>query len=180
MTRHSRILILVVLLAMLAMLATAAVAQHRGHRPGHGASRGHGGDAAPFARMLDRLDLSDEQREQVRQRIAERRQANQGLMQQMRERRQALTDAIHAEQFDDLAIRAAAASVAELEADIAVERALGLRDVLDVLTAEQRDEARTMIQRHRERLESGEAGFRGHRRHHAPGERGQGRQELGD
>jgi len=163
MTRHSRTLILVVLLAL---FATAAVAQHRDHRPGHGVWRGHGGEAAPFARMLNRLDLSDEQREKVEQRITERRQANRGLMEQMRERRQALTDAIHAEQFDDLAIRAAAAAVAELEADIAVERALGLRDVLDVLTPEQRDEARTMIQRHRERMESGELRSRGHRRHH--------------
>jgi len=165
---------------LLVLLATAVVAQHRGHGPGHGAWRSHGGDAAPFARMLDRLDLSDEQREQVEQRITERHQANQDLMEQMRERRQALADAIHAEQFDDLAIRAAAAAVGELEADIAVERALGLRDVLDLLTPEQRDEARTMIQRHRELRESGERGFRGQRRHYAPGARGEGRQELDD
>ena len=89
MTRHSRTLIL---FALLALLATAALAQHRGHGPGHGPWRGHGpghgGDGAPFARMLDQLDLTDEQREQVEQRIAERHQTNQGLMEQIRERRQ--------------------------------------------------------------------------------------------
>ena len=80
-----------------------------------------------------------------------------GLQEQLAERRRAVAQAVHAESFDETAIRNAVAATAELEADLAVERARGLHAMLEQLTPEQREQARAMME-HR-----AEKGFPGHR-----------------
>lgn len=162
------------LIVLLTLVVTPLLAQ-RGPQGFHGRFHGEG---RPLGQMLDRLDLTDDQREQIEGLLAQRHESMRDKMESMRARRLALTAAIHAEEFDETAIRDAAAAVAELEADFAVERAAGLRDVLEVLTPEQRDEARQMMLRHREHMESGQRGFRGPQRFHGPGPAGEPRKEL--
>ena len=79
-----------------------------------------------------------------------------------------------------MAIRDAATAVSEAQADVAVEQASLLHEVRQLLTPEQREQAREMIQRHREFTESGERGFRGRHRFHGPRGDGDGTQELDD
>ena len=157
---------LVILLAIVA-ISSPLLAQGHMHRGPHGAPHR---DQPPLGRMLDHLELTEDQREQIDALIAERHEAMRDGAQQMRERRRAVAEAIHAEHFDEAAIRDAVATVAELEADQAVERARGLRDVMELLTPAQRERAREMIEQHSETAQPG--GRRGVRRFHGPGPRG--------
>ncbi|MGB6001831.1 MAG: hypothetical protein WBI00_15230, partial [Thermoanaerobaculia bacterium] len=58
--------------------------------------------------------------------------------------RQALHDQIHAD-FNEEAIRQAAAAVADIEEELAVSRALMFQEVQKILTPEQQTEMREMI-----------------------------------
>jgi Spy/CpxP family protein refolding chaperone len=74
-----------------------------------------------------------------------------------------LADAIHSAELDEAAIRDAAMAVGEAEGDVAVERALMLQAVMEILTPEQRAQARDMMDEHRTRM--GKSGPRGWHRH---------------
>jgi protein CpxP len=58
--------------------------------------------------------------------------------------RRALRDTIHAETIDETAIRAQAAKVASLEADLAVQRAHVSHDIRAVLTPDQLEKLKEM------------------------------------
>jgi Spy/CpxP family protein refolding chaperone len=77
-----------------------------------------------------------------------------------------LMDRIHAEEFDEGAIRDAAAAAAEAHADIAVEQARLRQQIQLLLTPEQREQAEEMFRRHREFMEEDGRGSGGERRFH--------------
>lgn len=122
----------------------------QGHGPGMG-SGGMGDDPGPrLERVLERLDLSDDQWVAVRGIVDARRDAMMAKAQEMRDARQALGQAIHADTIDEAAIRQAAANVATVEADMAVERARSYQAIRAELTPEQQAELSQMIDRFRE------------------------------
>lgn len=129
---------LVVALALgLAVPALALARGGHGHNP-HGMP-GHG-PQDPEARiemMAAHLDLSDEQRAQLEEILDARREQGEARREQMKAAREALADQIHADVFDEIAIRAAAAGVAAIEADRAVARAEGFQQIKQILTPEQ-------------------------------------------
>jgi Spy/CpxP family protein refolding chaperone len=122
--------------------------------------------------MLDRLNLSEDQRAQIDAIVSERREAMRAKLDQMRERHLALMEAVHGEPFDEAAIRDAAAAAAVTQADLAVERAMTLAEVRGVLTPEQREQAQQMFEQRQERARSGDRGFYREHRHrgHGPGD----------
>ena len=122
----------------------------RGPREGHGP---HGGGEPMFERMIERLDLTPAQRDTIRDLFEKHRDAAGPQHEEMQAARRALGERIQAETFDEAAIRTAAAKVAKIEADLAVQRGLVVSQVRQVLTPEQRAEARRMHEERREQRE---------------------------
>ena len=120
-----------------------------------GAGRGvgrFGGPGGPMGPLgLNRLDLSDAQRDQVRSLVESRRDETKGLADRARSAHDALQAAVTADTFDEGAIRAHSAEVASVEADMAVARARLHADILQILTAEQRTQLKALQAQMKER-----------------------------
>jgi Spy/CpxP family protein refolding chaperone len=140
-------------LAMLIVLSLVATPMLSG--PPQRERQGH--PHPHLGRMIEELGITPAQQEQLEPMIDEFRRELGRLQEQVAESRRAVARAIHAESFDETAIRDAVAATAELEADLAVERARGLHAILDQLNPEQREQARAMMEQRAER------GFPGHR-----------------
>jgi Spy/CpxP family protein refolding chaperone len=101
----------------------------------------HGGHFSAdkiFARIADRLDLSETQRDQVRDVLKSHRDAILGQIQAVRSARLALHQAINADVVDEAAIRQKASDLGKAEADAAVLHAQIRAEILPVLNDEQR------------------------------------------
>ena len=130
-----------VLLGLSAVAAASAQGQGGGQPPVGGRRGGPGGPGGPMGAIgipLQRLDLTDAQREQVKG-IMESHQAElRTLGEKAMTARRALDQAVTAETVDEGAIRARAADVAAIESDLAVARARIHADVFQILTSEQK------------------------------------------
>ena len=124
--------------------AHAAEAQRGGGRGGRGAWMGGprgGGPVGALLPPLRRLDLSDEQREQVRAAIGEGREAARTNFREMRAAREALAEAVASATVDEERIRSLAAELGRLTGDAAVRRAQVHAAVWRILTPEQQARA---------------------------------------
>ncbi len=118
-------------------------------------------------RMLGQLDLTDAQREQIETILDVHRNAAAGQRADLHAARAALADRIHADVFDEQAIRDAAAAVATIEVDIALSRATLLQQVRGVLTPEQQDRLEQLHERRFRHMSDGAGPWHeGHRRRH--------------
>jgi len=96
-------------------------------------------------RAIERLDLTPEQVQDVREILASHKQELTVELTRIKETRGTMFDAIHAEAYNEAAIRNAAAAVGRAEADLAVTRGQIAQEVRQVLTPEQREEAKEML-----------------------------------
>lgn len=132
---------------VLGLSAAAAVAA-QGPSGGQPPFGGRGGPGGPGGRMggprgavgipLDRLNLTDAQRDQVKSVVDSHETELRALGEKAMTARRALEQAVTADTIDEGAIRAVAADVASVESDMAVARARVHADVLQVLTSDQR------------------------------------------
>jgi protein CpxP len=153
---------LLVLSALVALVAAPALAQGYGHGHGHGqhgAWHPGGPDGRMHGRIFAQLDLTEDQRTQIHQRMDEHHIAVEHLRQQVREGHQQVAQLVHAEAIDEAAIRAAVIDNAQFNADMAVERARLVQQIRSILTPEQREKADELMQQHL--AEMTEGGFRG-------------------
>jgi periplasmic protein CpxP/Spy len=120
--------------------APAAQGRHGGP-DGFGPGRGRGGPGGPGGPLaglpLRELNLTDAQREQVKQIVDSRQQDARAIGERAMAARAALHAATTSPSFDEALIRAKAAEVSAIEADMAVSRARIFADVFQVLTPEQ-------------------------------------------
>jgi len=114
-------------LIIVGLLATAAA------DPGPGRFGRFHGD-----RMLEALQLSDEQKATIDGWFAANRESARSLHESMREQRQLLRDAAQTQPFDEAAVRFQAQELAKLQAEMIVQRAAVRNQVSSVLTAEQK------------------------------------------
>ena len=135
-------------LAAVAVMATHAVhaaeAQRGGGRGGHGAWMGGQRGSGPGGLLLlplRQLDLSDEQRDQVRTLIGEIREAARTNAREMRVAREAVAEAVTASAVDEERIRTLAAELGRLAGDAAVQRAQVYAAGWQILTPEQQARA---------------------------------------
>jgi Spy/CpxP family protein refolding chaperone len=157
-----------VLLVAGATLALAAGPGHGGHRPGFGPGghdcggpggrpgfglREEPGAFGPFGRALDRLDLTGEQRDQVRAILERHRDERTALREKMRDRREERFEQDLALPFDEAAVRARAEERARGLVEAEVARARVASEVLAVLTPGQRAELGKMREERHERFE---------------------------
>jgi protein CpxP len=129
--------------------ALTASAQNTNGAPPPFMGRGMRGGPPPGGPMglvppLGRLNLTDAQRDQVKSIADSHKDDTQALIAHERDARQALDAAITAPQFDEGAVRTAAANLAQVDADFAVLRARVFSEVFQVLTPEQQDQLKTM------------------------------------
>ncbi len=125
----------ILLIATMAVAVPAvAVARH------HGGPHGEHGKGEVTERIMDRLELTEAQRAEVKA-LKTRFEEDTGTSSEhVRVLRANLMDTVHAVEFDEQAIREAAAQLATFEADLAVARAMHLQDFRAILTPEQQDE----------------------------------------
>ena len=160
-----------------AVLLTAAAvwAQPRGGAgrfgpPGAGLGPGQGllcaGQGLLYGAAGDRLDLTAEQRDEIRGIVETRCEANLPWREDMKMLGAQLEDAIDAEPFDEEAVRALARQLADVRVELAVSRARAAQEVRSVLTPDQRETLGEMrAQRRQLRDGFGGRGSRGfHRR----------------
>jgi Spy/CpxP family protein refolding chaperone len=107
--------------------------------------------------MAEKLELSEGQREELREAFATGFEGRDEAQRALFEARRALEEQIHADSFDEAAIREAARALAALEADGAVERARHAQKLRQILTPEQYAELEEM------RSQRQRFGRRGHR-----------------
>jgi Spy/CpxP family protein refolding chaperone len=125
-----------------ALLITASVVFSHGHQEPQGPPRGGGlrgergpGDGlGPFGRDLN---LTDEQKVQIKKIQDGFRESDKALMDQMRSLHQNEPDPMSGS-FDEAAVRAAAEARARIQIELEVSRAKMMSQVASVLTAEQK------------------------------------------
>ncbi|MDR3458188.1 MAG: periplasmic heavy metal sensor [Verrucomicrobiae bacterium] len=94
-----------------------------------------------FQRIADKLDLTADQRAQIKTILAGEKGKLKPLIAGLHDARKNLRDAIRAQDASEASVRAAAARVAGVEADLAVERLQLFGKISPILTAEQRQKA---------------------------------------
>jgi len=110
-----------------------------------GPGRGRGGPGGPLAGLpLRELNLTDAQREQVRQIVDSRQQETRAIGERAMAAHEALRAATTSPSFDEGLVRAKAAEVAAVDADMAVARARIFADVFQILTPEQQAKAKEL------------------------------------
>jgi periplasmic protein CpxP/Spy len=109
--------------------------------------------AGGFGLPLRQLDLTDQQRTQVRTIMEVHAQEFRAIGDRMREAHRALHQVVTAGTVDEGAIRMASAQLAEVQADGAVLRARVHSEVFNVLTPEQRQRAEQLRQQFEQRRE---------------------------
>ena len=115
------------------LLSAAALSAHLLAQPPGGGRGPRGG----FPGMRD-LDLSDVQRDSIRDIRQQNRSTQRPLNEQLRAARQALNEAVMTDVVNEPVIRALAAELAILEADATVLRAHTYAAIVNILTPEQR------------------------------------------
>jgi protein CpxP len=136
---------IVVTAGIVAVMAGGAVAIFAQGGPGRGAGAfgpGGRGFAAGFA--LGQLDLSDAQKQQVRDIMQRHRQQSQPVMDRLQQAMQAQRAAINAVPVNEAAVRQAAAALAAVQADMAVDQARMHADIFSILTVEQQEKAKQL------------------------------------
>ncbi len=135
----------VVVLAALALIPIAAQEAQRPQAPGRGVGRGFGpgGPGGPGPGIVHRLDLTEQQREQLRAIMQERRESKPGaaMMELQKQLQTALfADTVDLAKVEQLKTAIAAAQAAMLSARIDTELKIN-----QLLTPEQRAKARELI-----------------------------------
>lgn len=103
-------------------------------------ARGLQGRAQWLQRAAEKLGLTAEQRAAIRDALVSEKDAIKDVVTRLHEARKALREAIRAEDATEASVRAAAARVAAVEADLAVLRHRLYRRIHPILTAEQREQ----------------------------------------
>lgn len=116
--------------------------------PGRGGPDGPGGLAGL---QLGRVNLTDAQKDQVKQILDSHKAEQQQFGEKSRAAHDALEAAITAENFDINQVRAKASDVAQLDVDAAVTRAQIRYEVYQILTSEQKAQVKKDQQQMQER-----------------------------
>lgn len=131
----------------LGLLGTGVVsARPYGHCDGvfsgrHAAYQRHGMHrGGPLRHFMKRLDLTEEQRDQIFEIRHAQRPAVREKMKELRKGREALRDAAMAETYDPDAVRELAEQQAKIQAELIVMRNATRNQIYGLFTAEQREE----------------------------------------
>jgi Spy/CpxP family protein refolding chaperone len=149
--------------ALALAVATASLAPHY--------AAAYGGECMPFPeqhcrKMGSELNLSDKQKQDIRDICAKSRTQVEPLMKQLRAEHRSLRTLIHADTINEAAIRAQSNKIAAIMADVAVQHAQTAGKVRALLTPEQAQKLKAIQAKRDSRMdEMTPCGERQHRRH---------------
>jgi len=113
--------------------------------------KGHRGGERFFKKMARELDLSDQQKISGKALFEKSRAEQRPLMEAMMAEKRQLRTLVHSGSTDEYDIRAQAAKVATLEADLAVQRAEQAKQFLALLTPDQATKLKEIQARQKDR-----------------------------
>jgi len=116
---------------------------------GYGMHRGMGGRMMPMLRMMEKLEVTDEQREKIWAVMDKNRPAKRQQMTQMMKNRKAFREAERAEPFDAALVRRLAEDQGRSMAEMIVLRAQGRQEIKALLTPEQQAQFKALQERRR-------------------------------
>ncbi len=154
---HCRVLPATASLALMAALIPTLVAAQPPARHRHGRFMGQG---SLFERIVERLDLTPEQQDAIRGVRQSYREELKLELHEAQAAHRAIREQIHAEVLDEAAIREAASTLAEAEAEVALTRARMAQEIRAVLTPEQQQEIRGWLEQRRAFMQENAARFR--------------------
>lgn len=102
-------------------------------RPGPGRTRG-----MFLQRAAEKLDLTESQKAQIKTQLKAEQDTLKQLLKRLHDARQELRETIHASDATEARVRAASAKVADVQADLAVERLKLHGKIAPILTGEQK------------------------------------------
>ena len=149
-TKKSVIVLASVAAGLLAVGAAVAVPARMCHGGGMFGGLGFGGG---IGRALASLDLTDDQKTEVKEILKDEGPKLEPLMDGLLRSKKALSEAVHAQTFDEKAVRAAASESAKATTALAVEHARVVSRFRAILTDEQQDRLDAIRRRFEERLE---------------------------
>jgi Spy/CpxP family protein refolding chaperone len=140
----------IVAVAAALLLVAAAVAFSHGHMgrhqgPREGGFRGGPGPRDGLGPILHDLNLTEDQKAQVKKIADSFRESNKALLDQLRASQSNEPDPINGT-FDEAAVRAAAEARASIQIELEVSRAKMMSQIAGVLTAEQKAQLATKRQ----------------------------------
>jgi len=116
---------------------------------------------AGFGNLLDEIQLSGPQRQEAAAIFRQHFEQAQPVRERIRETRRALIEAVTSETFSEEAIREAHAKLALEQEEMWVLRGLAYREILSILTPEQKDKATQWAKAARLELQNRAGFFRG-------------------
>jgi Spy/CpxP family protein refolding chaperone len=140
----------------------------------YAAAAGQGSDPAAHAaafpdhflhHIAGQLNLSADQQNQLKSVFAAQKDQLHTQMTQLHQARTNLANAVHADTFDEGAIRSAAAALGQAEADSAVLHAQLFAQIKQVLTPDQQAKAKALMQQHQQSM----GPWSGHLHQHSAG-----------
>lgn len=155
-----KITVAIIAIAVLALGAIFVSAQ-KAKGDGHGKRGfGKGGHHRGGGMMLRGLDLTDDQKNQVKGIMEASKAKVQPLRESMKATRQKLRDLSASGKFDEGQVQALATEQGNISAQLTVERERSKSQIFQILTPEQREKAAQMKQQMKERSKDGKRGFR--------------------
>jgi len=139
---------IVFLVFALVAIGTVFAFAHRGDKGRHGREFGHRG----FERTAEKLNLTDVQKEQVKQIMESSRSKVEPLKESMRANRQQLKSLTENGQFDQAQVQAIANQQGAMAAQIIVEKERAKWEIFQILTVEQRAQAKQLKEKMKERF----------------------------
>jgi periplasmic protein CpxP/Spy len=152
MTPRTKTLAILASVAGCVLAIGAALAVEAGHYH-------HGGPFAEFgfghgmARALASLDLTDDQKSQMKAILKDEGPRIEPLIDRVLSTKKDLFDAVHGRTFDEQSVRSASSAAAQASADMAVEKARMVARMRDVLTDDQQGRLETIHKEFEERFE---------------------------
>lgn len=116
--------------------------RHKGGKEGHGGER-RGMEGGFAGRFAEKLNLTDAQKEQMKQIAARHRESTKALREQMRQARGGDEGFLNGGTFNESAVRSAAQARANAQVELEVSRARMMSEMYAVLTAEQKAQLAT-------------------------------------
>ncbi len=104
----------------------------------------HGPFAGRVAERLASIGVTDQQKAEIKAILRKHQPAVEPLVKEFVAEKRTLRDTIRADKFDERAIRAQTAKVAQVGADLAVERARIVQELRPILTSEQIEKLKEM------------------------------------
>ncbi|PYT12771.1 MAG: hypothetical protein DMF51_12400 [Acidobacteria bacterium] len=149
-TRTITVFVTLVTAGLLTVAAVAAVPRALRYHSGLFSGYGSGGR---LLHVLSGLDLTDDQKTQIKAILKDEGPRIEPLADQVIRTKKALFDAVHTQQFDEPAVRSAAATAASAETEMAVERARTVSRLRGLLTPDQQAQIETIRRGFEERIE---------------------------